>query len=75
MYAAAMKMKAGPNNGKVYTEEDWNTESGPDKEGGYLYSKVGYLLMMPCFTRSLCILPVAPVCCEHVVGSLGHPRP
>ncbi|KAL3160923.1 hypothetical protein ABBQ38_009315 [Trebouxia sp. C0009 RCD-2024] len=38
-FAAALKMKAGPSNGKVYTEEDWNTESGPDKEGGYLYSK------------------------------------
>ena len=35
-----MKMKAGPSNGKLYTEEDWNTDSGPDKEGGYMYSKV-----------------------------------
>lgn len=47
MCAAALKMKAGPSNGKVYTEEDWNTESGPDKEGGYLYSKVVLLLTKP----------------------------
>lgn len=38
--AAAMKMEAGPSNGKLYTEEDWNTESKADKEGGYMYSKV-----------------------------------
>lgn len=38
--AAALKMKAGPSNGKLYTEDDWNTDSGPDKEGGYMYSKV-----------------------------------
>ena len=35
-----MKTEAGPQNGKVYTEEDWNTESKPDKAGGYRYSKV-----------------------------------
>ena len=40
VFAAALKMKAGPSNGKLYTEEDWNTDSGPDKEGGYMYSKV-----------------------------------
>lgn len=38
-FAAALKMKAGPSNGKLYTEDDWNTDSGPDKEGGYMYSK------------------------------------
>ena len=35
-----MKMEGGPKNGKLYTEEDWNTESKADKEGGYMYSKV-----------------------------------
>ena len=39
-HAAALKMKSGPANGKLYTEEDWNTESQADKEGGYMYSKV-----------------------------------
>ncbi len=33
-------MKSGPSNGKLYTEEDWNTDSEADKEGGYMYSKV-----------------------------------
>ncbi|DBA85113.1 hypothetical protein WJX79_005505 [Trebouxia sp. C0005] len=37
--AAALKMKSGPSNGKLYTEEDWNTDSEADKEGGYAYSK------------------------------------
>jgi len=37
--AAALKMKSGPKNGKLYTEEDWNTDSEADKEGGYMYSK------------------------------------
>ena len=36
-------MKSGPSNGKLYTEEDWNTDSEADKEGGYMYSKVGCL--------------------------------
>lgn len=40
-HAAALKMKSGPSNGKLYTEEDWNTDSEADKEGGYMYSKVG----------------------------------
>ena len=39
-HAAALKMKNGPKNGKLYTEEDWNTDSQADKEGGYMYSKV-----------------------------------
>ncbi|DBB08436.1 hypothetical protein WJX82_010444 [Trebouxia sp. C0006] len=38
-FAAALKMKSGPSNGKLYTEEDWNTDSEADKEGGYMYSK------------------------------------
>lgn len=38
-FAAALKMKNGPKNGKLYTEEDWNTDSEADKEGGYMYSK------------------------------------
>lgn len=46
VFAAALKMKAGPSNGKLYTEEDWNTDSGPDKEGGYMYSKVQCLLLV-----------------------------
>lgn len=33
-------MKSGPKNGKLYTEEDWNTDSEADQEGGYMYSKV-----------------------------------
>ncbi len=36
-------MKSGPSNGKLYTEEDWNTDSEADKEGGYMYSKVSCL--------------------------------
>ena len=40
MCTAALKMKSGPKNGKLYTEEDWNTDSEADKEGGYMYSKV-----------------------------------
>ena len=40
LFAAALKMKSGPSNGKLYTEEDWNTDSEADKEGGYMYSKV-----------------------------------
>ena len=40
--AAIVKTSKGPSNGKLYTEEDWNDESQPDKEGGYRYSKVGY---------------------------------
>lgn len=38
-FAAVAKKTAGPQNGKLYTEEDWNNESKPDKEGGYRYSK------------------------------------
>ena len=41
--AAIVKTSKGPSNGKLYTEEDWNDESKPDKEGGYRYSKVWYL--------------------------------
>lgn len=62
-------MKAGPSNGKLYTEEDWNTESGPDKEGGYMYSKVVYLLMLLCFAILMfCqVLPVVNVLFTQVV--------
>ena len=38
--AAIVKTSKGPSNGGLYTEEDWNDESQPDKEGGYRYSKV-----------------------------------
>ena len=40
MCAAVAKQEKGPSNGKLYTEEDWNNESKPDKAGGYRYSKV-----------------------------------
>ena len=42
---AVAKKTAGPQNGKLYTEEDWNNESKPDKEGGYRYSKVSFHTM------------------------------
>eukprot|EP00891_Asterochloris_glomerata_P004943 jgi/Astpho2/4943/Aster-06679 len=38
-FAAVAKQEKGPSNGKLYTEEDWNNESKPDKAGGYRYSK------------------------------------
>ena len=43
--AAVVKTEAGPQSGKLYTEEDWNTESKPDKDGGYRYSKVSFCPM------------------------------
>ena len=58
-------MKAGPSNGKVYTEEDWNTESGPDKEGGYMYSKVVHL-----HTKSLNLALV--LCLSQALRTHSH---
>lgn len=41
LYAAIVKPKGGPK-GKVYTEEDWNTEANENAQGAdaYRYSKV-----------------------------------
>ena len=41
MYAAIVKLKAGPSN-ETYSEEDWNTEVDESAEGAdaYRYSKV-----------------------------------
>lgn len=36
--------KAGPGNGKLYTEEDWNTESSVADEP-YRYSKVRRVML------------------------------
>ena len=49
-------MKSGPSNGKLYTEEDWNTDSEADKEGGYAYSKVGCPSLLPALQVVLCCL-------------------
>ena len=38
--AAIVKPKAGPCNGKLFTEEDWNDESTLT-DGPYRFSKVG----------------------------------
>lgn len=42
--AAVVNSKAGPGNGKLYTEEDWNTESSVADEP-YRYSKVRRVLL------------------------------
>ena len=42
--AAVVNSKAGPKNGKLYTEEDWNTESSVADEP-YRYSKVRCVLL------------------------------
>jgi nucleoside-diphosphate-sugar epimerase len=41
-FASVVKEKAGPSNGNLYIEEDWNDESKPDMDGAhaYRYSKV-----------------------------------
>lgn len=41
---AIMKSKSGPNNGKLFTEDDWNTDSPPSD--AYNYSKVSFLLQL-----------------------------
>ena len=45
--AAIVKPKAGPK-GKVYTEEDWNTEADENAQGAdaYRYSKVMLLVRL-----------------------------
>ena len=40
-FAAVVKGRAGPSNGKVFTEEDWNDESSLTDEP-YRFSKVGF---------------------------------
>lgn len=39
-FAAVVKAKKGPANGKLFTEEDWNDESSLTDEP-YRFSKVG----------------------------------
>ena len=41
--AAVVNFKAGPGNGNLYTEDDWNTESSV-ADDAYCYSKVRQVL-------------------------------
>lgn len=64
---AALKMKSGPSNGKVYTEEDWNTDSEPDKEGGYMYSKV-----LGLHHGAIGVIPAACICTVSIHWSAAQ---
>ena len=52
-FAAVVKGKKGPLNGKLFTEEDWNDESSLTDEP-YRFSKVGW--------RTKCVYPL--ICCD-----------
>lgn len=41
-----MKPKAGPSDGKLYNEDDWNDEAKVETDG-YRYSKVPLAAAMP----------------------------
>lgn len=78
--AAVANNKAGPKNGKVFTEEDWNTESRVDFEP-YRYSKVAtafrkchtsrHSMCMPCHLAADCAGVVRrPSCYMHTSAPL-----
>ena len=68
---AVAKKTAGPQNGKLYTEEDWNNESKPDQEGGYRYSKVSSQAVSTQHSASPRSVLGAGICTLHaMIGSV-----
>ena len=70
-----MKMKKGPANGKLFTDEDWNDEATLT-EGSYPYSKVrlprslNLLALVLLETQSYCnVFPLHRVGCAEHSGS------
>ena len=78
LVAAVVNSKTGPKNGKLYTEEDWNTESSVSDEP-YRYSKVWSAVSwrFPCqgkFFAWLCARPTASldVAVCNMVAAWAH---
>ena len=59
--------KAGPGNGKLYTEDDWNTESSVADEP-YRYSKVRRVLLCSLHLRQ----GVTALLCAHVAHARSY---
>eukprot|EP00877_Chromochloris_zofingiensis_P008773 jgi/Chrzof1/4149/Cz14g00270.t1 len=76
-FAAVVKSKSGPSNGRVYTEEDWNTDSSPETctnaQQTYVYSKVAAerVAWEICVQQGIKLITIQPV---FVVGPVTSAR-
>ena len=64
--AAIANNAAGPRNGKVFTEEDWNTDSTVNHEP-YRYSKVSHSRKRCCMAWVACTASYCSLLCPDGV--------